>query len=50
MWWHNDDETRKFCSEILEERLKHEQIESADDFDVILGEPSITIWDRVLDL
>lgn len=45
MWWHNNEEARAFCGEVLAKRRKRREVESPDDFDVLLGEPAITIWD-----
>lgn len=45
MWWHGDEEAREFCAPVLLKRLKRAKIESPDDLEWLLGEPSIQITD-----
>lgn len=45
MWWHGDEEAREFCAAVLLKRVKRAEIESPDDFEWLLGEPSLQITD-----
>lgn len=45
MWWHGDEEARQYCADVLQKRVKRTTIASPDDFELLLGDPSIQITD-----